>query len=306
MDFLTLISKFNENLKPNDRLGQRQLEAAKAMYTESLNAGIDPRLTIAMGWQESKLGGKGKSAVFIGDQNRGEDHAIGYLQVLKTTAQSMGLGSEWQTAKDKFGKTGQGDPDLSAKLGVAYIKRLVDKHGATNIADISAAYNGGPSKIGTNYGKARKYAEAVSQHMGLFGDGQKVSWKQTGLAASGQFAALAPASASDISQPPGGIQRPPAGLPSMPAAAQAPVAPDPAQQPVQQAQSFGFDTPFPMPEVKQAAFNPFAQLNAGVNMPMSFDELLGSSGLAPLAYAEKDPREELRGMVSNLYDTLDS
>jgi hypothetical protein len=171
MQFIELIGQINKGGKQT--LNANQIEAARQIYNQSIANNIDPRLTLSMAWQESTLG----NATPRGDLKRGADYALGTMQVLRSTAKGMGMEKEWLEA-DKAIKSGSRRFDLEAAMGVNYTKTLIRDSGANNIADVAAGYNGGPSKIGKNYGKAQEYVQKVSSHMGkFFGGGQKIDWK---------------------------------------------------------------------------------------------------------------------------------
>jgi hypothetical protein len=279
MDFLNLIDTFQSNLPKGTKLAPRQMEAARALYTESLNQGVDPRLAISMGWQETKLGGDKAKAIYVGDLNRGQDHALGFMQVLRSTAtKDLGLGPEWEAANQEYAKTGKTDAAFSAKSGVGYIKWLIDNKGAKTVSDIAAGYNGGPSKVGKEYGAARPYVENVVKHMGLFGDGRPVAWKQAGVLSGGEFAPLALGSAP----------APTAAAPKPPAAA-----------PIGQ-----IDIP--------KARDPLTSGSPNDTIDSTIKSLLNPFQLEPLQYAdtsqsqELDPINRLHSMVSGIYDSIES
>lgn len=183
------------NVRGKSALTNRQIETARAIYNESVANGIDPRLTLSMAYQESTLGIHG-----VGDKSRGGDHAMGSMQVLRSTAKSMGKESDWLKSKESFLKTGKSDVEADARMGVGYVKFLRDKYGATTLGDLSAGYNGGPAKVGKNYGNAFKHVDKVSRHYGrFFGNGEAASFKTTGLiGAGGNFATFKPASPSEM------------------------------------------------------------------------------------------------------------
>jgi Transglycosylase SLT domain len=187
LDFLQLVGQINA--KQKTPLSARQIEHARALFNESITGGIDPRLTLSMAWQESTMG-----LGSIGDPDRGADHALGSMQVLRSTARGLGMEQDWLRNKALFQKTGNTDPATDAKMGVALLKELATKNKATTFGDITAAYNGGPKLIGKNYGNAQGHVAKVASHMGkFFGDGGAVNWKTPIVLAGGVTPTLASA-----------------------------------------------------------------------------------------------------------------
>ena len=189
LDFLQLVGQINA--KEKTPLSNQQIMAARAIFNESVMAGIDPRVSLSFAWQESKLG---IPRNLKGDLNRGEDHALGSMQVLRSTARGLGMEQEWLRNKAQLAKTGLTDPATDAKMGVALLRELSSKNKATTFGDLAAGYNGGAKLIGKNYGNAQDYVQKTSGHMGrFFGDGNRVSWKQPVLLAGGTAPSLATA-----------------------------------------------------------------------------------------------------------------
>lgn len=310
-DFVSLINQFSANLPPEYKFHPRQMDTAKAIYSESVKQGIDPRFGLAIGFQETGLGGNGKEAIFKSgiDNDKGRGHAYGFMQVLKGTAAEVGMLNEWEQAKNQYEKTKEGDPEVSAKIGVAYLKRLSDKYGATNIADLSAAYYGGPGRLGTQFSpQITKYVKEVTANMGKFGDGRPVAWKQSGLLQDGQFSQLAAADAA-----PSQIQ---------------PASSSPFTQPMSTPSPMQASSQYLTPNKQAASMVDLAMADTSSNRsrpnPASetdpfgsaIDSLLPASRFltrfSPLAYQadelqqqkEPDPIDQLRTMVSNIYDDV--
>ena len=72
MDFLDLM----------DKLSEKQRENAVFVATAAANAGVDPRLAVAIAYQESRLNL---------NPARGSSGEIGMMQVMPTTGKAMGF-----------------------------------------------------------------------------------------------------------------------------------------------------------------------------------------------------------------------
>lgn len=301
-DYLTLIEKFQRN-SGIAKLHPRQIEASKALYAESIRNGVDPRLTLAMAWRESSWGGRReKEAIFIGDKSRGEDHALGYGQVLRSTAKAMGMESEWLAAKDKFLKTGEGDAEFSAKSMVKYIKNL-QKQGGYNAADIASGYNGGIGRMkGAWNPKVKSYVAGVSELLGKFEDGKPVSIKQPAfIDTTARFAPLTPATGNELPRLP--ASTPPPSLPPMAsgeadtrlAGGFAPRTNDVFGSGIFASQA----SATPQQDTTPQLDNEIMQA-AGMNFDLSKE---GFGLLPPLMPMQDDPRDTLRKKVAGLFDT---
>jgi hypothetical protein len=181
MDFGTLIGQFAANQR-GYKFHPRQMETAQAVYAEAVDQGIDPRFALAVTWQETKFGGNGKNPIFKSTikNDKGRGHAYGFMQVLEGTAAEMGLSNEFRAMKEQYETKGVADAATSAKLGVSYLKRLVERNGLDNISQVAAGYYGGPGAAKKKFSnQITEYVSSVASHMGKFGDtADQVSWKQ--------------------------------------------------------------------------------------------------------------------------------
>ena len=279
----------------------RQIEAAKAIYTEAVNQGIDPRFAMAVGFQETKWGGNGKTAIYKSPENdKGRGSAMGFMQVLRGTAQEVGYGEQWDAAKANFEKTGEGDATLSAKIGVAYLKKLSDVYGAKTNSDLAAAYYGGPGVLKKSFsGQVRKYVEEVVDKVGVL-DGTRIAdWKASPL--------LLPATARVNTAPVAPTANKPVreSLPSLPPMASA----APMQAPQQVASLGILDQP-------SSAFDPLAYAALNNTMPMTgaefgFESAISRLSDGPLQSAalndssQPDSIEVLRREIAQMYDEIE-
>ena len=282
----------------------RQIEAAKAIYAEAVNQGIDPRFAMAVGFQETKWGGNGKTAIYKSPENdKGRGSAMGFMQVLRGTAQEVGYGDQWDAAKTNFEKTGEGDATLSAKIGVAYLKKLSDVYGAKTNSDLAAAYYGGPGVLKKSFsGQVRKYVEEVVDKVGVL-DGTRIAdWKASPLLMPARSRAngAAPAQIESFAQ---NTQQP-----SMPNADQMATA-APMQAP-QKVASLG------ILDQSSSTFDPLAYAASNNTMPMTGAELGFESAISRLSdgplqsaalsdLSQPDSIEVLRREIAQMYDEIE-
>lgn len=306
-DFATLLGTFQGNLAKqngNYKWHPRQLEHAKAIYDESIRQGVDPRMSLSIAWTESSWGGNSKNASLIGDQGYkgGTTPSIGAMQVQKNSAKDyLNMQSEWAEAdrQRRESPTGEIDPALSAKIGVAYIRTGMDRFGTKSFADVAATHNGG---YGTN---KERYLPAVSTYVNktmknaaLFGDGSKVDWKQPVALGDGvQMARLQAAPSQPVSPVATLSER----RASAPAPAQAVVAPDQsapqAPAPVTMAQGSVGGVDFEVPQLR----DPLAFLGKP-EKELSVDDLLAGYGGIPNYQKQTDDQmNELYNMVMKTY-----
>jgi hypothetical protein len=219
------------------------------------------------------------------------------MQVLRSTAKGMGMEAEWLEA-EKGVNSGKRRFDLEAAMGVNYTKRLIENHGATNIADVAAGYNGGPSKIGKNYGKAQDYVQKVSSHMGkFFGDGQKVDWKSP-VTPNGM--AYAPAGATNYQGGAGAVPTTPAA-PRLPNLGDLQIASTEGQT-----SSDNANTGMMTGGQKDVAnFNQQLESMFRSN-PVAQTEIMGQDAeyLAPLKYVGEDPRTAMSNILTQEYNDM--
>ncbi len=288
LDFLQLVGQINA--KNKTPLTSQQILSARAIFNESVVAGIDPRVALSLSWQESTLG---KPTQLKGDLNRGEDHALGSMQVLRSTARGLGMEQDWIRNKAILNKTGLTDPAIDAKMGVALLKELSTKNKATTFGDLAAGYNGGAKLIGKNYGNAQDYVQKTSGHMGrFFGDGNRVSWKQPVLLAAGAAPALA-------------ASGPMTAMPNTGAAPTQRAAPTAPAQQMQDYQSmFGLSAgtvPAPAPD----AGDRFGGMFSSAPAPQQEDSAMpfGMSAFLPKIESEgEDPIDALKALLGEEYD----
>jgi soluble lytic murein transglycosylase-like protein len=106
-------------------------QVARTIVEESRRRGFDPGLVLAVIHVESRYGAYVVSPV----------GAMGLMQILPSTGEELAAreGLVWRGPQTLF------DPVANVRLGVAYLKELVDRYGNTTLA--LAAYNWGPARI---------------------------------------------------------------------------------------------------------------------------------------------------------------
>jgi hypothetical protein len=313
MDFGTLIGQFAANQK-GYKFHPRQIETAQAVYAEAIDQGIDPRFALAVTWQETKLGGNGKKPIFKSaiNNDKGRGHAYGFMQVLEGTAAEMGLGNEFRQMKEQYETKGVADPETSAKLGVSYLKRLVERNGFENISQVAAGYYGGPGAAKRKFtNQITDYVSSVANHMGKFGETpDQVSWKQPAA-----FDNTVIAGSQTPTAGPTLMQRAKEFLApenkSIPPSITAPMASAPRFGPqVAQAAQVAQDG-FSIPQISQAASRELTNddwLRAmGIGMDTASERAIRQEEpLIQLSYGgrQKEPIDQLRNELNSMYDDL--
>ena len=105
-----------------DKLNADQQAIANKIIDKAQAAGVDPRLALAVGMQESSLD----------PSRRGSKGEIGIMQVMPTTGKELG-----------FGEKDLADPDKNIDAGLRYLKQMLQKY--PDPVDAVAAYNAGPN-----------------------------------------------------------------------------------------------------------------------------------------------------------------
>ena len=105
-----------------DKLTPEQQAVANMVIDKAQSMGIDPRLALAIGMQESGFN----------PASRGEKGEIGVMQVRPTTGKEIGFSEEDLT-----------DPAKNIDAGLKYLKQMLQKY--PDPVDAVAAYNAGPN-----------------------------------------------------------------------------------------------------------------------------------------------------------------
>jgi soluble lytic murein transglycosylase-like protein len=114
------------------QLGEGEREAlASALVEASREHGLPPAFVLAVIEVESRFDPYAVSPV----------GALGLMQVLPSTGAPVArrLGIAWRGPQTLF------DPDANVRIGVAYLRELIDRY--ANVRAALAAYNWGPSEI---------------------------------------------------------------------------------------------------------------------------------------------------------------
>lgn len=128
-------------------------DVPSAITSAAQKYGVDPRLALAIGQQESGLN------AYPHDSSAG---AVGPMQLMGPTASNLGVSNIR-------------DPAQNVDGGVKYLKQLQDQFGADHPELIAAAYNAGPqnaAKYGTNWSaypvpsETTPYVGAVTARLG--------------------------------------------------------------------------------------------------------------------------------------------
>ena len=109
-----------------DKLDEEQAANAEKVANAARRAGVDPRLAVAIAFQESKL---------RSNPPRGADGEIGMMQVMPTTGKGLG-----------FDEKQLSNLDQNIEAGIKYLKQGLEATG--NDSQLAAIYyNGGPNAI---------------------------------------------------------------------------------------------------------------------------------------------------------------
>jgi hypothetical protein len=124
-------------------LTAEQIEYAMKVRQAAEAAGVNPKLALAIAYQESRFNPKAP---------RGKDGEVGMMQIKPSTAAEMGF-----SMKDIL------DPDKNIEAGIAYLKQALDVTG-NDIRLAPIYYNGGPGTFG-KFARGEDYDKRVDTYL---------------------------------------------------------------------------------------------------------------------------------------------
>jgi hypothetical protein len=124
-------------------LNKEQIEYALKVRQAAEDAGVNPKLALAIAYQESRFNPKAP---------RGSSGEVGLMQIKPSTAAELGF-----TMKDIL------DPDKNIQAGIAYLKQALDVTG-NDIRLAPIYYNGGPGTFG-KFARGEDYDKRVDKYL---------------------------------------------------------------------------------------------------------------------------------------------